>query len=250
MSEEIQNVTPTEPVEAEQVQQVENTSEATAEEPKQEEQQQEEQQKEEAKKEPWFQKRINEQTRKFYEAQREAQALKERLAYYERQQYQQPEEQQFQQPQVDLESLAEQKAAQLLAERSFNDACNKVYEMGVSELPGFQESVSNLQLVGVTRQFLEAATSVDAGHKVLGHLGKIENLPEAERILSLPPVQMGMELARLSMKLSQSTPKPVSKAPPPISPVGGGRTSTTDLASASIEDYIAMRKKQGARWAK
>lgn len=209
----------------------ESSTEQTQEQQQEQTQAQDEQKDEAQKKEPWFQKRINEQTRKYYEAQREAQALRQRLAQYEQPQYQAPAEQQQEQtPQVDLDRLAEAKAAQLLAERSFNEACNKVYAEGAKEFAqDFDAAVANLQLVGVNRQFLEAVTSADAGHKVLHHLGKLENLAEAERIMSLPPVKMGLELARLEAKLSQPVIKPVSKAPEPIKPIGAGAATDSGL---------------------
>jgi hypothetical protein len=248
MSEEIQNATPAVQESAEQVHEVEsNSSEATTEQT-QEVSQETQEQTEQAKKEPWFQKRINEQTRKVYEAKREADALRERLAQYEQRQYQAPEgEEQYQpqRPQVDVESLAEQKAAQMLAERSFNEACNKVYEAGSKELPDFTAAVSNLQLVGVNRDFLDAVTATDAGHKILHHLGQLDNLGEAERILKLPPVQMGRELAKLEAKLSQPVTKPVSKAPAPITPIGAGGATESGLRDdLSIEEWTARRNKQ------
>jgi hypothetical protein len=231
MTTEIETATPAEQVAAEQVQQVEsNSSEATTEQTQEVQQEQTQEQKDEAKKEPWFQKRINEQTRKYYEAQREAQALKERLAQYEQRQQYQATEDQTQQQTVDIDALADKRAAQLLAQRSFNEACNKVYEVGTKELQGFDSAVSNLQLVGPNLEFLDAVTASDAGHKILHHLGQLENLAEAERILNLPPVQMGRELAKLEIKLNAPPPpKPVSKAPEPIKPIGAGGVSDSGL---------------------
>lgn len=248
MTIENETTTPVEQVAAEQVQSVEsNSSEATTEQT-QEVTQETQEQKDEAKKEPWFQKRINEQTRKYYEAERKAQELQQRLAQYEQQQYQAPDEQQeqYRQP-VNLDVLAEQKAAQMLAERSFNDSCNKVYETGAKELPNFDAAVSNLQLVGVTREFLEATTASDAGHKILHHLGQLDNLAEAERILKLPPVQMGRELARLEMKLSQPVTKPVSKAPAPINPIGSGGVAESGLRDDLPIDEWMRRRNKGTR---
>jgi hypothetical protein len=242
MTTEVESATPAQVEQTEQVQQVEsNSSEATTEQTQEVQQEQTQEQKDEAqKKEPWFQKRINEQTRKYYEAQREAQALKERLAQYEQRQ---PQEEQ-QQP--DVMTLAERIAEQKLAERSFNESCNKVYEIGTKELPGFDAAVSNLQLVGVNRDFLEAATASDAGHKILHHLGQLDNLAEAERILRLPPVQMGRELAKLEAKLNQPPPpKPVSKAPAPITPIGTGGVTDSGLSDdLPIDEWMRRNAKK------
>lgn len=245
-TEEIQNATPAAPETAEQVQSVESSSpEATTEQTQEVVQQEEPQeQREEAKKEPWFQKRINEQTRKYYEAERKAQELQQRLARYEQQQYQAPEQSEPSQH-VDLDTLAEQRAAQLIAERSFNEACNKVYAVGAKEFAGtFDSAVQNLQLVGVTRDFLEAVTASDAGHKILNHLGKLDNLGEAERILKLSPVQMGRELARLEARLTQPpAPTPISNAPAPIKPIGSSATGEVDPSKLSDAEWFARRNK-------
>lgn len=42
----------------------------------------------------------------------------------------------------------------------------------------------------------------------------------------------------------------VTKAPPPVKPTGQGRSTSVDLAKASMDDYVAQRKAQGASWAR
>lgn len=197
---------------------------------------------EKAKKEPWFQKRIGELTREKYEAKRaaenatqEAQKLREYMAQI----------QQGNQPDggLDVESYVASKAAEMVAERSFNESCNKVYETGKAEFPNFDQAVSNLQMVGMNRDFLEIVSSSDAGHKVLNHLGN--DLDEAARISALPPLQMARELTRLEYKLNQPQAKPVSKAPAPIKPIGAGGSPATGLSDdLPIEEWMARRNKQ------
>lgn len=233
MSEELQDVTPTEVEQTETGAEVEQQqgSEATTE---QEAEQQTEQQQEQAKKEPWFQKRIGELTREKYEAKRaadDARAEAERL----RQAIAQGQQSDQQQP--DVQTLARQEAQKLVAEQRFNDACNKVYATGKSEFPDFDQAVSNLQMVGANRDFLDLATTSDAGHKLLHHLGS--DLDEAARILALPPIQMARELTKLEIKLSQPVAKPVSKAPAPIKPVGSGGATSTGLSDdLPIEEWM------------
>lgn len=241
MSDELQDVIPTDAEQAEQEQQVENiSSEATAE---QEAEQQTEEQKEEAqKKEPWFQKRIGELTREKYEAKRaadDARAEAERLrqAIAQGQQGDQNGE-------ADVDALAMRKAEKLVAEQRFNESCNKVYSDGAKEFQDFDKAVGNLQMVGVSREFLEMATAADAGHKILHHLGN--DLDEAARILALPPLKMARELTKLELKLSQPAAKPVSRAPDPIKPIGSGRTTDTGLSDdLPIDEW--MRRDQKLR---
>lgn len=238
MTEEMNTATPAGQEAAEQVQQVEITStEATTEQTQEQEtsqEQEQESQEEKAKREPWFQKRIGELTREKYEARRAAEMAEQRAREIEQryaQQFQQGDQTQQQNPQapqVDVRTLAQQEAARMVAEQRFHESCNKVYATGKTEFQDFDQAVANLQMVGVNRDFLELAATSDAGHKVIHHLGS--DLDEAARILALPPVQMARELTKLEFKLSQPpAPKPVSKAPAPITPIGGGGATDSGL---------------------
>lgn len=225
MTLENENVTPTEPVEAEQVQQVEQTStEATTEQTQ--EQQNDTANENKEKRTPWFEKRIAELTREKYEARRAAEEAKAQAERY-RQAIAQPEQGQQDEPQADVNTLAEQRARQMLAEQQLQQSVDKVWQAGKSEFENFDQAVSNLQLVGASREFVELACSFDAGHKLIAHLGN--DLDEAARILSLPPVHMARELTKLEFKLSQPQPKPVSKAPAPITPIGSGSATESGL---------------------
>lgn len=191
---------------------------------------------------PWFQKRINDLTRDKYEAKRdadavraEAQALREQLARAQA-------GESFEAPAGDVKTLVQQEAARIVAERTFNETCNKVYADGKKEFKDFDAAVSNLQLVGVGRDFLELATTSDAGAKLLHHLGS--HLEEAERIASLPPVQMARELTRLEYQLAQKVAKPVSNAPPPIAPIAGSKGGTKGYDPAMTDaEYAAFRQR-------
>ena len=241
----IQNVTPTEPESAEQVQQVESTStEATTEQPQE---QQTETPEEKAKKEPWFQKRIGELTREKYEAKRAADEARQEAERYRQYVAQlQQGDQTAEKPEADVHTLAKQEAAKLVAEQRFNESCNKVYSTGKEEFPDFDNAVANLQMVGVNRDFLELATTSDAGHKLLHHLGN--DLDEAARILALPPVQMARELTKLEYKLNQPVAKPVSKAPEPIRPIGStGATDTGLRDDLPPDEWLRRRNKQLGR---
>ncbi|NSX16930.1 hypothetical protein HTY52_22825 [Cupriavidus taiwanensis] len=244
MSEELQDVTPADDDQSQTGAEVEQQqgSEATA---GQEAEQQTEQQKDDGaqKKEPWFQKRIGELTREKYEAKRaaddaraEADRLRQALAQGQQGEHQQTEA-------TDVQTLARQEAAKMLAEQRFNDSCNKVYEAGKSEFQDFDRAVSNLQMVGASREFLELATTSDAGHKLLHHLGS--DLDEAARILALPPIQMARELTKLEFKLSQPAAKPpVSKAPAPINPLGSGKAAGEGLSDDLPIDEWMRRHNQ------
>ena len=75
-------------------------------------------------------------------------------------------------------------------------------------------------------------------HKILYQLGK--NPDNAERILAMPPMQMGIELAKLTTAAPAQ--KPVSKAPPPLSPVGGAATVEPDFSKMSDDEWFARER--------
>lgn len=236
MTSEIENVTPTEPVEAKQVQQVEQVEQTSTEATTEQTQEQQGEQENKEKRTPWFEKRIAELTREKYEARRAAEEAKQEAERI-RQALANPQQgqQEYKQQPADVNTLAEQRARQMLAEQQLNQSIDKVWQAGKSEFPNFDQAVSNLQLVGASREFVELAVSFDAGHKLIAHLGS--DLDEAARILSLPPVHMARELTKLEMKLSQPQPKPVSKAPAPISPLGSSGTGEVDPARVSDGEW-------------
>lgn len=242
MSDEVElSGTPTEQPLAEQVQTpVENTSDATPETVETPEQAEDK-----AKKEPWFQKRISELTRDKYEAKRAAETSAQEAKQL-REYYAQVQQGNTPDAGVDVESYVNTKAAELVAERGFNESCNKVYATGKTEFADFDQTVANLQMVGMGRDFLEIVTSSDAGHKVLNHLGN--DLDEAARIAALSPLRMASELTRLEIKLGQTQPKPVSKAPAPISPIGSSGSTPSGLSDdLPIGEWMRRHAKQRAR---
>lgn len=239
MPTEVQAATPAEPI-GEQVQEAVEQQAAPEATTEQAQEQVIESPEDKAKKEPWFQKRIGELTREKYEAKRLAETAQSEVAQYRDYVARLQQGEQAQAPAADVQTLVQQEAARLLAERSFNETCNKVYAAGKAEFPNFDQSVANLQLVGVSRDFLELATSSDAGAKLLNHLGA--NLEEAERIASLSPVQMARELTRLEFKLSQPQAKPVSNAPAPIAPISGTSGGAKAPGQMSDAEYAKWRK--------
>lgn len=182
----------------------------------------------EPKRQPWFQKRINELTKARHEEKRRADQ-----AEFEAQQLRESR-----QPDVENDNRVEQEIERRLAERQFNAACNNIYDKGKAEVKEFDRVLSNLQMVGVGQDFLEAVVATDAGHKVLEYLGN--DLDEAARIASLRPLQMAREITKIEVKLQSK--KPVSKAPPPISPLSTSSSSMPDASNVSA--WIAKRNSQ------
>jgi hypothetical protein len=188
----------------------------------------------------WVQRRIDQLTREKHEERRQREELEARLR-----QYQQPADSQSQPKQMTADEIRAE-AKRLIQEEKFNDACNKVFDAGKTEFPDWDSSLRTFQMLGgASPEFLEAVTAMDAGHKVLHHLG--QNPEVAERLLSLPPLRMAFELARLETTVGQAKPKPVSNAPAPINPIGGRSSPVEPEEFASAAEQIAWWKKHGSK---
>lgn len=193
------------------------------------------QQPQEKPKNDWVQRRIDQLTREKHEEKRQREALEARLR-----ELQPDATTTTTQPMTADQIRAE--ATRIVAQEKFDTACNKVFDAGKTEFPDWDSSLRTFQMLGgASQDFLEAVTSMDAGHKVLHHLG--QNPEEAERLLSLPPLRMALELARLEATVGQAKPAPVSKAPAPISPVGGKSAPVEPAEFATTADYIAWKRR-------
>lgn len=207
---------------------------------------------------PWYQHRINELTLKRKEEAERAAKLETELAKRDaellsyRSQGQQPQNsqqtQQPNQPPADVDQLVKQQVEQRLKQQSFDDQCNKVFKAGVSEYPDFADELKSFgSLGGLSKEFLEAAVSLDGGHKVLHHLA--QNLELAYEFKNLTPVQLGSRMSQLSAELNKPKTKPVSSAPAPTTPIdSGANRGEIDLSNCSMEEYVrAMNAKHPIR---
>jgi hypothetical protein len=157
-----------------------------------------------------------------------------------------------------VERAAEAKAVTKAAQMAFNEACNTVATQGREAFQDFDSSVKNLKgLVDTTsasetaayNSFLFAAIETGEAPKLLYELGKDPD--EAMRIMSLPSVKMGIELAKRALGAGAS--QNVSNALKPITPVGRtGRTATVEIAPSdptradnlSTAEWMARREKE------
>lgn len=186
----------------------------------------------EPKRKPWFQQRIDELTREKHEARRQA----EQYAAYLRQiqQGQQPVQQQEGQPPPGYVPASEigRIAAQQLEQSRFNDACNEVADFGASKFRDFDQAVANFQSIGgAPPALLEAVTALgkEQGAQVFYELGM--NPDEAMRLARLSPARMAVEVTKMANK--PSAPRPVSKLPPPITPIAAARAEAGGQPNAT-----------------
>jgi hypothetical protein len=121
-----------------------------------------------------------------------------------------------------------------------------------SEIADFN-SVMDAAEIGVAPHVAELLMEHGAGAKLAYHFA--QNPDVLEQINGMNLKQAAFQIGEIASKLSSSkaapvADKPVSKAPPPPTPVGQGRTTTPTLGDMDMDSYIASRKKQGANWAR
>ena len=190
-------------------------------------------------KQPWFMKRIHQQSAKIADLARQTESLAREKADLEAR-YANGEQQQDKPPitQAEIERLVEIRAEERSKIQGFNQACDKTFDAGKSEFPDFTAAVDNLRAMGATTpeniQIVLDATGENS-HKVLHQLGK--NPEEAERIFSLPPIRMAVELAKLSATAPGRQKPPISSAPAPINPISGTAVVNTDDSKLSDEEW-------------
>lgn len=141
-----------------------------------------------------------------------------------------------------VEQLARTYAEQLVNQRmQEQQTTSRIAEVDAAARKEFgadyDASVQNLTMAGVGGpEFLSVITSVPNPEKLVTWLGKTENLAEAMRVTSLPPVQMGIEMTKLASRAAKEMAKQVSKAPPPVEGIeaggsGGGGSSEPKLGT-------------------
>jgi hypothetical protein len=183
-----------------------------------------------------IQRRIDQLTREKYEERRRSDALQAEIAQLRQGQ---PANEA---PAPDLEAAVEARIKQ----RETQKRIDSVYTAGKSEFPDFDKSLETLALFGgVPPAMSEVILDLDDSHKVFNHLGS--NPAEFERISKLSPGRMALEIARLETTLKQPKPQSISKAPPPINPIGGKSAPAEPEEFSSTAEYIAYRKKQLSR---
>lgn len=201
----------------------------------------------------WAQRRINELTRKRYEEKARADFYAQEL---ERVRVTQQGSEQTQQParHEDVQALAERRAEQLLAERQQQAKLAELQTNGEKEFKDeFKSAMVTLHSLGAMDNdpaaiaFSEAVFESDAPHKVLHYLGN--NPDEATRILSLSPRQQARAIGLIEAQLAnaKANPPPVSKAPPPVKPVGSRSSAPTSLDHLPTDDMETFMRKERER---
>jgi hypothetical protein len=123
---------------------------------------------------------------------------------------------------------------------SLKTRTESIYAEAAKE-PGFdREAFDELPL---TPPIVAALIESDASAKLMAHMSA--NPEEVERIAALSPARQAAEIGKLEARIA-SAPK-VSKAPPPITPIGGTRGGDKDPAQMTDAEFAKWRKAQIAQ---
>lgn len=166
-----------------------------------------------------------------------------------------------------VEALTDWKAEQAVAKRMAEDSTRKVGEVRVQTFqerqtefakttPDYVEVMRN-STAPIASHVIEAAQESDVGPQLLYHFA--QNPDVLDRINRMDERQANREIGRLEATLGTSkasaapapATKKVTQAPAPAgTSKTQGRATTPDLANASMDEYMAQRKSQGARWSR
>lgn len=139
------------------------------------------------------------------------------------------------------------------ANDAFNKACNDAAAAGRKDFgeAEFNSRVGSLtklvdkddlSSIGAYNQFLAAALETGEASKLIFELGGDLNL--AEKIMSLPPLKMAVELTKLASRKAEG--EEISSAPKPIRPVNG----SAPHSAISASDTERADKLSTAEWMK
>lgn len=201
----------------------------------------------------WAQRRINELTRKRYEEKARADYLAQEI---ERMRSTRQDGEQAQQPirPEDIEARAERRAQELLEQRQQQAKLAELQNNGEKEFKDeFKSAMATLKSLGAMDEdpaaisFSDAILESDIPHKVIHYLGT--NPDEATRILSLTPRQQARAIGLIEAQLAtaKANPPPVSKAPPPVKPVGSRSSAPTSLEHLPTDDMETFMRKERER---
>jgi len=144
----------------------------------------------------------------------------------------------------DRASNQERQAAQLNATNTRTENLYRAAE----KLPGFDRDA--FEELPLTPAIAEALVDSDASDKLMEYMTL--NPKEVERIAALKPARQAAEIGKLEAKIASAPPVKTTKTPAPINPVGGGTGSTgvTAQSAKTMDEFMAVMRKNGSRWVK
>ena len=149
------------------------------------------------------------------------------------------------QPGEDVNAAAER----ILAQRQFEQARTSLIEAGTKEIgeDAWNEKTAILHDMGATQNpaFMAALVELPGAHKIVAELA--DDLDQLESLLKLSPAAMAAKLGRMSALAEIPKQAAISKAPKPVTPVGGTARAEPDPDKMTMAEYVAFRNKTAPR---
>ena len=150
----------------------------------------------------------------------------------------------------EVEKRAETKANQKQAEREFVAASNRLADGAEKIDKDFLKKIKSIaeDVAPIPGHMIGILDDLDNGAAVLAALAS--DVDEYERIITLNPTKAAVELSKMAVKIATKPAKQLSKVPPPIDPIGGKTSSTsndlviTDKDVKNMNEFVRKRNAQ------
>lgn len=146
----------------------------------------------------------------------------------------------------------EVQAQKLIEQREIRERTETAIAAGNAEYPDFNERCNQVAQMGAAENaaFMGTIWKLPAAPAVIAQLS--ENPAETARILSLSPIDLALELAAMSHRITATpaptpAPKPTTQAPPPIRPLATQARTETRLEDLDGDAYLAAYRKSRAK---
>lgn len=148
----------------------------------------------------------------------------------------------------EVERRAEDRANQLVAQKEFVKAVNKLADDATKIDKNFPTKIKLLaeEVSPIPSHMVAILEDLDNGAAILNHLS--DNVDEYETIHILSPAKMATALSKIGNKLEQEKkpkPKQISKVPEPPETIKGGNSSPNILTGKeSMDEFVRIRNQQ------
>lgn len=149
---------------------------------------------------------------------------------------------------MEIDRRATEIAEQRVAQQTLESRVNGIASEGMKAHPtDWAITIQNLQRINaISPDIVNIAHDLGNAHEIIFNLGKDMN--EAARIAGLPAAQQGAALARFAMKLTDTAPANVSRAPAPIVDGVGGNAPQDGLRDdLSMEEWANRRNAERSK---
>lgn len=158
-----------------------------------------------------------------------------------------------------VEALTDWKAARAVESRMADDSGRRAQEAAAAAFQARQEAARQAlpdyeSVVGAADAHVEphvrdVLLDSEQGPHLVYHFAK--NPAALDSLNRMSPLQAARAIGALEAQLAAAPARKTTNTPAPASTAAAaGRATTPALANASMADYMAQRKAQGARWAR